>query len=59
MTPQLDIIATIVWIGENLEPHDVFDEDALMEWASRETPEDIFPEWELEEWALNHDFNRE
>lgn len=55
---------SIEWIKDHLEPHEVFDKDALVQWAAEELdqhsdPDDVFTSEELEEWARNNGFVEE
>ena len=46
----------IDWIGDAMEPEDVFSKESLESWA-RSTftvPEDLFPVEDLEQWAINN-----
>lgn len=47
------------WIGDNLEPDDVFNEKKLKDWAAGLTPEEIFPVNELREWAESNGYTKE
>jgi len=51
-----DFLPNIVqWIGQNLDPEDVFDADTLKEALGRNfSPGEIFSEDELSNWAYDH-----
>lgn len=49
----------IAWIGNNLNPEEVFHKDDLMEWADEHSVGDLVDEDRLEEWALENGFIKE
>lgn len=47
---------SIEWIADNKKPQEVYDDGALLEWATSKQPEDIFSETDLEAWAEANGF---
>jgi len=41
----------VQWVGSNLEPEAVFEEDALRDWAGHQAPGNIFSDSDLSDWA--------
>lgn len=50
----------IEWIGNYLDPDDVFDRDDLCDWAHKNaSPDDIFDEDVLGDWATDNGYRYE
>lgn len=51
--------AAIAWIKDNLQPEDVFVNDALVLWAQEQDPEDVCKVKDLELWAETNGYIKE
>lgn len=48
------------WISSNLQPEDVFSNDALTAWAQdQKNPEEVFSDKKLAEWAEENGYSKE
>lgn len=49
----------IDWIKNELNPHEIFDKNQLIDWASGEEPDEIFSKEQLEAWAESNGYVKE
>lgn len=50
---------TIEWIGDNVDPDDVFGDDKLREYVAKSSlPEDVFDDKKLSEWAESNGYEK-
>ena len=49
----------INWIGSNLDPDTVFEEQKLLDFARGYLPDDVFNEKELRDWAESNGYTKE